>query len=75
MNFLLAKVCNQITDEEKAFWLFATLIEDFFPIDYFSSMVGVIVDQRIFSELLNFVCKETAMKFNQLECDSSLFNL
>ena len=31
-------------DEEEAFWTFAMIIETFMPIDYYSNMVGALID-------------------------------
>jgi hypothetical protein len=31
-------------DEEDAFWIFVMLIESILPIDYYSNMVGVLID-------------------------------
>jgi len=50
-------------------------LEDLLPIDYFSSMVGVLVDQKIFAEMLLHHDKELGKKFSELEVDLSLFSL
>jgi len=51
------------------------LLEDLLPIDYFSSMVGVLVDQKIFAEMLPHHDKDLGRKFSELEVDLSLFSL
>jgi len=38
-------------------------------------MVGVLVDQKIFSEMINRFDKELARKFSKLGIDPSLFSL
>lgn len=38
-------------DEEEAFWIFTMLIESLLPIDYYSNMVGVLIDQKILYDL------------------------
>jgi hypothetical protein len=63
MNFLVGlilKVFNSYTGEspadlaesesieEKAFWTFTMLLESILPLDYYSNMVGVLIDQKIF---------------------------
>ena len=31
-------------DEEEAFWIFTMMLESMLPIDYYSNMVGVLID-------------------------------
>lgn len=31
-------------DEEEAFWIFTMMVESILPIDYYSNMVGVLID-------------------------------
>ena len=31
-------------DEEEAFWIFAMMVESMLPLDYYSNMVGVLID-------------------------------
>ena len=38
--------------EEESFWMLANLLESFMPIDYYSKMVGVIVDHNILNALI-----------------------
>lgn len=35
-------------EEEEAFWIFVMMVESILPIDYYSNMVGALIDQRIF---------------------------
>lgn len=35
-------------DEEEAFWIFVMLVESILPLDYYSNMVGALIDQKIF---------------------------
>ena len=41
-----------IMSEEESFWMLANLLESFMPIDYYSKMVGVIVDHNILNALI-----------------------
>jgi len=75
MNFVVAKILGAMEDEEEAFWILCCLIEDILPIDYFSNMVGVLVDQKIFTEMVSFHNKELAAKFAKLDGDPSLICL
>ena len=46
-NFIVGHILRYLQEEE-AFWLYCCLIEDILPIDYYLSMVGILVDQKIF---------------------------
>jgi len=37
--------------EENAYWIYTSLLESHLPLDYFSNMVGCLIDQRIFYDL------------------------
>ena len=39
-------------NEEESFWMLTQLLESFMPIDYYSKMVGVIIDHNILNELI-----------------------
>lgn len=47
-NFILAKLMQYITDEEKLFWTFTMIIENVLPINYYSEMAGVMSDVDLF---------------------------
>lgn len=51
MNYLAATLMKVIDDEEDAFWTFCNLIEVILPLDYYSQMVEVIIDQAVFVSL------------------------
>ena len=54
MNFLTAILLLH-TDEEKAFWILAAIIEDILPTDYYSStMLGCRVDQHVLTSYLAY---------------------
>ena len=44
MNFIVGRLL-QFMNEEEAFWTLTMIIETILPIDYYSNMVGVLVDQ------------------------------
>ena len=44
MNFIVGRLL-QFMSEEESFWTLANLIETVLPIDYYSNMVGVLIDQ------------------------------
>lgn len=58
MNFLVAKILialqisrgkdtpetREDEDEEIAFWIFTMMLESILPLDYYSNMIGVLID-------------------------------
>lgn len=46
--------------------MFATLIEDILPTDYFSWMIGVIIDLDILSEMVALFKPELEQKFQDM---------
>lgn len=51
MNFVLGRLIKYLTEEE-AFWVFSMLIESILPIDFYTQMVGVQNEVKIFQDLL-----------------------
>jgi len=51
------------------------LLENILPIDYYSSMIGVMVDQRIFNDLIDECLPKISAKFKELSFDTSLFSI
>ena len=50
-NYLVAHLLRYM-EEEEAFWMICAIVEIFLPLDYYSCMIGVLVDQKIFGKLL-----------------------
>lgn len=57
------------------FWIFSILLENILPMDYYSSMIGVLVDQKIFRDLIEEYLPLIAKKFKELNFDTSLFSI
>lgn len=51
MNFIVGNLLKHLNEEE-SFWVFIKIVEDMLPIDYYSHMLGILTDQRIFNTLL-----------------------
>jgi len=51
MNFITARLLVFLNEEE-AFWTLTAMIEQILPIDNYSNLVGVLVDQKILQELM-----------------------
>jgi hypothetical protein len=43
MNFIVGRLLR-FMDEEEAFWTLAMIIETILPLDYYSNMIGVLID-------------------------------
>lgn len=50
-NFMVGRFLK-IMSEEEAFWMLAVLIESFIPLDYYSKLIGAIVDKDVLSKLI-----------------------
>ena len=51
-NFIVGRLLYIFNNEEHAFWVFVQIIENLLPINYYSEMAGVIIDQYILSKLV-----------------------
>jgi hypothetical protein len=49
MNFIVARLL-QYLNEEEAFWALCQIVETLLPPDYYSNMVGVLIDQKVFKK-------------------------
>jgi hypothetical protein len=59
-------------NEEEAFWILIMLIETILPLDYYSNMVGVLIDQQVFKAAIRFFFPDLYEHFNTLNFDPSL---
>ena len=74
-NFIVAEFLISGFEENQAFWLFTYVLEVLLPLDYYTSMIGIMVDQRVFLELLRIEFPEIIEKFMQFNLDCSFFTL
>jgi hypothetical protein len=51
MNFIVARLL-EIMDEEEAFWMLCQMSECLLPMDYYSNLLGVLIDLKVLEELL-----------------------
>ena len=75
MNYLAGMITRVIKNEEEAFWMLTQIIEVYLPLDYFSVMSGVLVDQKIFNFLLKTLIPKVAKHLKKIELDPSLFSV
>jgi len=43
MNFIVGNLLKYMNEEE-SFWVFVSICENILPIDYYSDMLGILVD-------------------------------
>lgn len=67
-----AQARDEEKDEEEAFWIFVAMVESILPIDYYSSMVGALIDQQIFYGLFQEALPDLCQHFQQVGFDPSL---
>ena len=51
MNFIAGNFLRHM-NEQQSFWLFVSINENLLPIDYYSDMLGILVDQKVFEEMM-----------------------
>lgn len=51
MNFVVGNLLKYLNEEE-SFWTFVSITECILPIDYYSDMLGILVDQKVFEFML-----------------------
>jgi len=54
MNSIVWNIFKFIKEEENAFWFFTTLLECVLPLDYYSLLIQVVIDQKVFIELVKW---------------------
>lgn len=51
------------------------MLEVILPIDYYSTMTGVIVDEKIINRMIEVCLPDLAQKFIEIELDTSIFTI
>lgn len=72
-NFIAGRLLSLGFSEEHTFWLLAQIIETYLPLDYFYSMTGILIDQKVFSRLMEMKLPKLMSRLARLKIDSSLF--
>eukprot|EP00347_Sterkiella_histriomuscorum_P004415 403360549 len=65
-NFIVGRLLLE------AFWIFVMIIETMMPLDYYSNMVGALIDQKAFSQLFEEKFPELFEHLQTMGCDPSL---
>jgi hypothetical protein len=59
-------------DEEDAFWIFVQMVESILPLDYYSNMVGALIDQKIFYQIFKREIPDLCRHLEEAGFDPSL---
>lgn len=74
-NFIVAEFLGLGFAEEEVFWLLVFVLEVMLPLDFYTSMLGILVDQKLFLEILKLEFPEIVDKFHEFSLDCSFFTL
>lgn len=75
LNFIAALLLSFGFSEEEAFWIYTQIIEKYLPYDYFSSMAGILLDQKIFDWLFRSRLQKVSKYLDKLGIESCLFTV
>lgn len=75
MNFIAGRFLTLGFSEVESFWMLVQVIERYLPFEYYSTMTGVMIDQKIFDFLLRSRLPKVARAFDRLEINSSLITV
>jgi Rab-GTPase-TBC domain len=75
LNFVVATILSLEFSEEESFWIYVQIIEKYLPFEYFTSMSGVILDQKIFDFLFRSKLQKICKHIESLGVESSLFTV
>ena len=73
MNFIAANLL-ECMNEEEAFWTLCQVIEQYLPLEYYSNMLGAIVDQKVLCELLELYIPEINDHFVEFDFNLDLLS-
>lgn len=71
MNFIVGRLLK-FMGEEEAFWTTTMILETVLPLDYYSNMIGVLIDQKVFFELLKKKLPDVVEHLSKMHFDPSL---
>lgn len=74
MNFIVAVLLHYL-DEEESFWVLCQIVEYLLPVDYYTIMTGVIIDQRGFEYLLKQRFSKLSKHLHKMgfDCQANIF--
>ena len=75
LNYICYYLLNFGFTEERVFWMLAYLVENLIPKGYYSTMVAVIADIRLFKYILKIKSPKLMKHFQKLSIDLNFFIL
>ena len=51
--FIVTRLLNELKEEEKAFWCFVKIIEDYLPLDYYIHIYGLLIDIGVIDSIIS----------------------
>ena len=75
LNFIVATILSQGFSEEECFWLFVQILEHYLPVEYYNSMSGIILDQKIFDYLFRAKLQKLSKAMEKIGIESGLFTV
>lgn len=75
LNFIVALLLSYGFSEEEAFWMFVQIIEKYLPYEYFTSMSGVVLDQKVFDYLFRIKMPKLCKYMEKLGVESGFFTV
>ena len=75
INFIVATLLKVGFSHDETFWLFVQIIEQYIPTGYYTSMSGVILDQKVFDHLLRLKQPKLMRVMERMGMDSSLLTI
>ena len=74
-NYIVGKLLKVVKDEENAFWIFTQIIENILPINYYYDSVGIIIDNNILFEKLEWTNKTLMNHFKKNKFELFIKNI
>ena len=74
-NYIVGKILKVIKNEENAFWIFAQIVENILPINYYYDSVGIIIDNNILFDILKNADNELMSHFTKHNFDLLIKNI
>ena len=73
MNFIVGRML-QYMNEEQAFWTLTMIIETMLPLDFYTNMLGALVDQLVFKKLIQRLLNRLHYHFKKLKFDPQMLS-
>jgi hypothetical protein len=75
MNFIVGRLMKHTKSEESTFWLFTMLIENILPLNYYTQMVGVRVEVKVFDKLIEHYLPKVYRHLLRYQFETLFFSL